>query len=1691
MMASNARTIVIDLIGKNSASSVIRQVGTDSEQAAAKSAAAFDASTGKISKSFTKLGNLGASFGLPLAAGLGTVGAALDKTSGKGQNFGSTMSRIGGVELLAAGAGLAFVGTSAVHAADDFETSHARLVTAVNDTGANFAAQAGSVSKLDDTFIKLGFTTTDTENALSRLTAATHDVQKAQNLMGLAADLARARNIDLSSAVDLLSKAQQGNYTSLVRLGVIGKDAAKNLHSMGDVVAYLNGKFGGQSAAFAATYAGKIDALKASANKLQVELGTALIPRLESLASGTISAVAGFESFNASTGGAAGKVLAVGAALPVAVFAMEKLGKAGALVGGGFDSAFAGLGRAISGTKAAAASSDELALADARVAASSAARELATARLPGLQAAVNASTITATAAADELTAASLAVAGAENVDAEAAERLALAKKTAGSADAQLAADQRALAASTATSTAGTEASIGRFAALGAALPQIGLALFAAREGAFVFKDSLGKSSAEASALTNELKRLAETGTVSASLAKSYGGNFKDLAQSIEDARGASEGLQGVNKKFLDIFGGAPSDKYSQPVKDLTKSLLDLNKTDPSAAIGAFQNIKAHLIANGQSAEQVDAAFKKLEQTIGGMSGPVDKATQAQTNLSDAQAKYARDILSHRSANVLASDYHAVYVAAGVVAGAQNKVAAATNAGSGALSSIASSATGATTAYGYLAAGAKTAADALAQLNASAFSGLDLGVAADKAATSFNDAVQNLNHPSTGSGGGASGPTPTAAALDQTSKELAVRDARRGVESATSGVIQAETQLAQSRESNSQAQAALIAATQTYRNILHGYSADSQQAKDATEALTRAQIANTDSAIAARDASRSLQQAKNDAPLAKLAVTDAQTKLSQDRSSGADTETLIRDEIALKDAKLAASAVDDNIKKLQDGVTASRLDAKDKTKDLTSAQKDLNTTLHGYPANSQQAKQATDDLRNAQLGARSAADGVTSAMQGLQAAQDNTATSALNLKRAIADLNGLLTKSPSASAGAHLDSYKTRLDNVKSAAKDLATSAYQDTLNATGSIGGALAAEISAIEQVVNTVPALAAQFSPILQKLEAALLKQQIKQLGAAPVPSPSSGISPPGVGPTRHLASGGPILGNDPSGIPILAHPGEYMISAKGVDKYGLHMMEALNVGTLNKQQLPKFESGGPIGTPSVGISFAAPQTIAGQFTATPKDLEKSGKAQIDGYHDGLKKAWDDKIAPFFAASKPSIQAHFADAKSWLATPAQDLTEGFLEATQVGLVPIHDLFTNTLPAQLKAGTRAAVRAAGTGWSAISGTFATPVNATISHVLNPLIGDVNEIAHAVGMKDIAKGLAPVGSFEVGGKIPKTGLALVHEGEGVLPKAAMLKLPSGVFEALKSGESLVKIVQSIASEKSGTGAAKLANGLGNRAASGVVQYLQQLTAVNQPAITAGGGAGIPIADLPTGGDPRVPGHSITEWASDLLQALGEPASGIDLSTMVTWANHESGGYRGPQYNSGGLNNPLNTTQPWPGSTEGGAQGNIRNYRTFADGIAAQAQNLRSPNYGYPEILAGLAAQNQRQTFDAIDRSQFGTKNLESGGPTGKGPASGIPIMAHPGEYVIKASSTAKYGPKAMAALNAGTVDLPKFESGGPIGRPRTLSKVAGTQTVHNTYHIEIKALDGRDAATLVDQAIRDIERVNGVGSAGRR
>ena len=142
------------------------------------------------------------------------------------------------------------------------------------------------------------------------------------------------------------------------------------------------------------------------------------------------------------------------------------------------------------------------------------------------------------------------------------------------------------------------------------------------------------------------------------------------------------------------------------------------------------------------------------------------------------------------------------------------------------------------------------------------------------------------------------------------------------------------------------------------------------------------------------------------------------------------------------------------------------------------------------------------------------------------------------------------------------------------------------------------------------------------------------------------------------------------------------------------------------------------------------------------------------------------------------------------------------------------------------------------------------------------------------------------------------------------------------------------------------------------------------------------------------DARFPGgQTILQWATAELAKLGITNPTIvakDVPALETWANHESGGYN-PNV-LGGRNNPLNTTEGALGFvSQGGSQGDIKDFGTFQQGVDAQAYNLEhTQRAGYGPILDALRAGNVSAVFAAVDASSFGTHGLTASSGIGSSP-----------------------------------------------------------------------------------------------------
>lgn len=168
---------------------------------------------------FSGLGNTMGKFGLPFGGAVGKMGGDMKKAESGASSFGSVMSGVAGI-VGAAILVFAAIGIASIKAADAFDVANARLKGVVTDLHENFTALQPSIQKVNTEMVHLGFTTTETEQALGTLTLSTKNTAKAEGEMGVAADLARYKHISLAQSAEVLTKVNAGNNRALLQLGI-------------------------------------------------------------------------------------------------------------------------------------------------------------------------------------------------------------------------------------------------------------------------------------------------------------------------------------------------------------------------------------------------------------------------------------------------------------------------------------------------------------------------------------------------------------------------------------------------------------------------------------------------------------------------------------------------------------------------------------------------------------------------------------------------------------------------------------------------------------------------------------------------------------------------------------------------------------------------------------------------------------------------------------------------------------------------------------------------------------------------------------------------------------------------------------------------------------------------------------------------------------------------------------------------------------------------------------------------------------------------------------------------------------------------------------------------------------------------------------------------------------------------------
>jgi hypothetical protein len=219
----------------------------------------------------------------------------LKKKLGQGESevvsFGDKVSDFGkkaGLAFAAAtAAATAYAGKlliDGVKSAMEDEKAQAKLATTLenvtNATKDQIAAVENQISKLS---LAYGVTDEKLRPSFEKLVRATSDVTEAQKLQILALDIAAGSGRDLDSVSQALARAYDGNTSALSRLGIGLSSAELKSMSFDDVTKELADTFGGQAAAQADTFQGKITRLQVAFDEAKEAIGARLIPILTNL----------------------------------------------------------------------------------------------------------------------------------------------------------------------------------------------------------------------------------------------------------------------------------------------------------------------------------------------------------------------------------------------------------------------------------------------------------------------------------------------------------------------------------------------------------------------------------------------------------------------------------------------------------------------------------------------------------------------------------------------------------------------------------------------------------------------------------------------------------------------------------------------------------------------------------------------------------------------------------------------------------------------------------------------------------------------------------------------------------------------------------------------------------------------------------------------------------------------------------------------------------------------------------------------------------------------------------------------------------------------------------------------------------------------------------------------------------------
>lgn len=225
------------------------------------------------------------------------TGDTFTRTEGKISRLGSAAKAAAGF-LAGAGVGtLAGALSDAARAAADDQASVERLAQAVENGNESFEAMSSIINERIKRGQALAFTDDQIRDSLARLVPMAHSTTEALELQAIALDLARGKNIDLSTASEIVGRVANGNTSILTRYGIVLKDGA----TATEALAALQEKFGGQAERYGSTTSAAIFRTKDAITEWKESIGATLGPSQE-----LIALLPGLQSGASLAGGAFG-----------------------------------------------------------------------------------------------------------------------------------------------------------------------------------------------------------------------------------------------------------------------------------------------------------------------------------------------------------------------------------------------------------------------------------------------------------------------------------------------------------------------------------------------------------------------------------------------------------------------------------------------------------------------------------------------------------------------------------------------------------------------------------------------------------------------------------------------------------------------------------------------------------------------------------------------------------------------------------------------------------------------------------------------------------------------------------------------------------------------------------------------------------------------------------------------------------------------------------------------------------------------------------------------------------------------------------------------------------------------------------------------------------------------------------------